>query len=312
MPRVSVVIPAYNAEAFLPETLASVEVQSYGDWEAVVADDASTDRTAEIVESFGERFRVVRSEVNEGPAGARNRALDAASGDLVAFIDADDLWRPIFLERMVAKYDECREQGGRVGVVSCDAVVLGPDGYESRTFRELSAAPEEVTLGAMLVNNPIYAGGALVCRALLGELGGFCAELFGTEDYDLWLRIVEAGYEVVLMPEPLCVYRIRPASVSSDLPRMARSFQATYRRALERSVLTGRERRIAERQLRLQCALEQVGLAIADRRAGSSAAGRVVRHLPLFVRAAAENPGRWAPAVRTLLGRGSPLSQVGK
>ena len=75
MPRVSVIIPAYNAEAFLPETLASVEAQTYDDWEVVVADDASTDRTAEVVESRGGRFRVVRSEVNDGPAGARNRAL---------------------------------------------------------------------------------------------------------------------------------------------------------------------------------------------------------------------------------------------
>ena len=85
MPRVTVVIPAYNAETFLPETLDSVEAQTYHDWEVVVADDASGDRTAEVVESRGGRFRAVRSEVNEGPAGARNRALREASGELVAF-----------------------------------------------------------------------------------------------------------------------------------------------------------------------------------------------------------------------------------
>jgi hypothetical protein len=163
----------------------------------------------------------------------------------------------------------------------------------------------------MLVSNPIHAG-ALTSRGLVGEMGGFWPELFGTEDYDLWLRIVEAGYALVTTSEPLYVYRLQPTSVSSNLPRMARSFQATYRRALERGALTPREQRIAERQLRLQRALEQVGLAMADRRAGRGAARRVIRGLPLFLRVAAENPDRWGSAVRTLAGRGSPLAQVGK
>jgi glycosyltransferase involved in cell wall biosynthesis len=309
--RVSVVIPAYNAESFLPETLASVEAQTYADWEVIVADDASTDRTAEVVESRSGRFRLVRSEVNEGPAGARNRALRESSGELVAFLDADDLWRPTFLEHVITRYDQGRELGARVGVVSCDAVVLGPDGDHSSTFLGLIGSPDRLTLGAMLVTNPIHAG-ALVSRATLDEVGDFCEELFGTEDYDLWLRIFEAGYEIVVLPEPLYVYRVQPTSVSSNLPRMARSLQATYRRALERGALNSRERRIAERQFRLQRALEQVGEAIADRRAGRSSLGRVARHVPLFVRVAIENPDRWGSAVRTLAGRGSPLSQVGK
>jgi glycosyltransferase involved in cell wall biosynthesis len=312
MPRVTVVIPAYNAEAFLPDTIDSVEAQTYHDWEVVVADDASTDRTAEVVESRSGRFRAVRSDVNEGPAGARNRALREVSGELVAFLDADDLWLPTFLERMVTAYDGRPDHGARVGVVSCDALVLGPSGYEPRTYKELMGVPDEVTLSAMLVKNPIQPSGALTSMAVVNEVGGFCDELFGTEDYDLWLRIVEAGYEVVVVPEPLYVYRMSPTSVSSNLPRIARSLQATFRRALERNVLSSRERRIAERQLRLQRALEQVGLAMDDRRSRERYARRVARYLPLFVRVAIENPDRWGDTVRILAGRGSPLSQVGK
>jgi glycosyltransferase involved in cell wall biosynthesis len=311
VPRVSVVIPAYNAQPFIAETLASVEAQTYGDWEVVVADDASTDGTAEVVESFGGRFRLIRSHVNEGPAGARNHALKEASGELVAFLDADDLWLPSYLDRMVQLYDETRAEGVTAGIVSCDARLLGPDGYHERTYMELNRFPRLVTVATMLVKNAIPPG-ALTHRALVDELGGFCIDLFGTEDYDLWLRIIEAGNVVVSTSEPLVVYRVRPASVSTNLPRMARSLQMTYLRALERGALTRQERRIAARQLRLQRALEQVGLLVADRHARRHATARAVRHVPLFARVAVENPDRWAAAVRTLAGRGSPLAQVGK
>ena len=311
MPRVSVVIPAYNAEPFLSETLASVEAQTYDDWEVVVADDASTDRTAEIVETLGSRFRIVRSQVNEGPAGARNRALRETSCELVSFLDADDLLLPTYLERMVRLHDDEIADGITVGIASCNARLLGPEGYYEQTYMELSGSRGEATLGSMLVSNSVF-GGALTRRALIDDVGGFCPELFGTEDYDLWLRILERGFALVSTREPLYIYRLRPGSVSSSLPRMARSLQRTYERALERGALTARERRIATRQLRLQRALEQVGLAMADRHAGRSTRSRVARHLPLFLRVAIENPRRWAPAIRTLAGRGSPLAQVGK
>jgi glycosyltransferase involved in cell wall biosynthesis len=309
--RVSVVIPAYNAESFLPETLDSIAAQTYDDWEVVVADDASTDRTTEVVESLGARFGLVRSVLNEGPAGARNRALRQATGELVAFLDADDLFLPAYLERTVRMYDESSSRGGKVGIVSSDARLLGPSGTLERTYMELNGFPEDVTIAEMLVSNAVPPG-ALTHRGLVDEVGGFCSELFGTEDYDLWLRILETGHRLVSTREPLVVYRLRPGSVSSDLPRMARSLQLTYRRALARGALSSRERRIAERQLRLQRALEQVGLAMGDRRAGRSSRKRLAHSLPLFIRVALENPGRWPAAVRTLVGRGSPLSQVGK
>jgi glycosyltransferase involved in cell wall biosynthesis len=311
VPRVSVVIPAYNAEPYLAETLSSIDAQTYGDWEVVVADDASTDRTADVAESHGARFQVVRSEVNEGPAGARNRALGKASGELVAFLDADDRFLPEYLERMVHLCDESRASGVDVGIVSCDALVLGPTGPHEQTYMELNGFPDELTIGAMLVAN-VVPPGSMSFRELVDDVGGFCTELFGTEDYDLWLRILETGRELVATREQLVAYRVRSGSVSTNLPRMARSLQLTYRRALERGALSPRQRRITERQLRLQRALEQLGLAMAERQAGHRWRARVARHLPLFARVAAENPDRWAAAVRTLAGRGSPLSQVGK
>jgi glycosyltransferase involved in cell wall biosynthesis len=309
MPRVSVVLPAYNAEQYLAETLSSVEAQTYGDWEVVVADDASTDNTVETAEAFDGRFNVLHGTSNEGPAAARNRALAAASGELVALLDADDLWLPTYLDRIVGLYDESRARGIRVGIVTCDARILGPDGYLAKTYMDLNGFPSEVTLTGMLVSNPIFVG-SLVPRSLVGEAGAFCPELFGTEDYDLWIRILELGYRVVATREALTVYRLRPESVAGNLVRMARSQQLTYHRALERGKLTPRQRRMARRQLRLQSALEQVGLIVTERRSGGRPFARVARDIPLFLRVAAENPDRWLSAARVLVGRGSPLSQV--
>jgi glycosyltransferase involved in cell wall biosynthesis len=311
VPRVSVIIPAYNAEPYLAETLASVMAQTYADWEVVVADDASTDRTIETAAAFGERVKVLRGTSNEGPAAARNRALAIATGELLVLLDADDFWLPTYLDRVLRLYDESRARGVRVGIVTCDARILGPEGYFRQTYMELMGFPREVTVTTMLVRNPIF-GGSLVPRLLVAEAGGFCPELFGTEDYDLWLRILERGYCAVATREALTVYRLRPASVSGNLVRMARSLQVTYCRALERGALTPRQQRIARRQLRLQRALEQVGLIMSERRAGDQSFARLTRHIPLFLRVAAENPDRWVSAARVMAGRGLPLSQVVK
>jgi glycosyltransferase involved in cell wall biosynthesis len=311
LPRVSVIIPAYNAELFLAETLGSVEAQTYEDWEALIADDLSTDRTAEVAEAFGERFTVIRRTANEGPAAARNHALSLARGELIALLDADDLWEPTHLERLVQRYDEARGREVPVGIVTGDARLLTPGGLLPQTYYELMGSADGVTLEQLLVSNRVFVGG-LFPRKIVDEVGDFCSELFGTEDYDLWLRIVEAGYVVVATPEVLTVYRQGRGSVSTDLPRMARSLQLTYRRALERGKLTPRERRIATRQLRLQRALEQAGLIMAERRDGGRGLGRLVRSFPLFLRAAVENPDRWRTAIAVAAGRGSPLSQVVK
>jgi glycosyltransferase involved in cell wall biosynthesis len=311
MPRVSVVIPAYNAATYLAETLASVETQTYGDWEVIVADDCSTDDTVEVVERFGARFTVLRSDANEGPAAARNRALPMATGEIVALLDADDLWAPAYLDRMLRLFDESRSRGVRVGIATCDARILGPDGYLPKTYLELRGFPGEVTLDSALVSNPIFVG-ALFPRTIIDATGPFAPELFGTEDYDLWIRILELGYRVVVTPEPLTTYRMRVASVSSNLTRMARSFQLTYVRALDRGRLTPRQRRIARRQLRLQRALEQVGLIMTARREGRFPLMHIARGVPLLLRTAIENPDRWLTTIRIIAGRGSPLSQMTK
>ena len=301
MPRVSVIVPAFNSEAHLAEALRSVEAQTYADWEVVVADDASTDGTAAIGAQF-ERVTTVSRPANAGPAAARNLAIEHSAGELLAFLDADDYWLPNFLEQQVGLFDAEQAGGRDVGIVACNARFLTDDGFLPRTFMEMFEFPERMTPEHLLRYNPIYVS-AVSPRAVVDSAGGFCPEIFGAEDRDLWLRIVELGYRVVANPAPLAVYRVTPQSVSTNPASMARAVQLVYRRALARGKLTRREQRIARRELRLQVAVERI--ASSD---GKSSAARL-RDLPLLALVAAEHPKRWLSYAQMLAGR-KPFSAL--
>lgn len=292
MPRVSVIIPAFNAEEHIEETLRSVQRQTYDDWEVVLCDDGSTDATAELARRFA-KVRVLQSAGNSGPAAARNLAIAESSGELLALLDADDQWLPNYLEHQVGLYDSSQTRYGNVGIVACNALLREADAVRPRTYMDVVPFPDEVTLSVLLEYNPIFVS-ALTPRRVVVEAGGFCSDLSRTEDTDLWLRIVEAGYRVVATREPLAVYRVGGVSLSGDLAAMARGMRLTYRRALERGNLSGPERRIARRGLRKQRLVEQIASAdgISYRRA--------LRSLPLLLLVVAEHPGGWRSLPRML------------
>jgi glycosyltransferase involved in cell wall biosynthesis len=295
LPRVSVIIPAFNAEAYLGEALRSVHSQTYRDWEVVIGDDESTDGTVAVARGFDERVTVVTNRPNAGPATARNLAIAHASGELLAFLDADDYWERDFLKEQVGLFDNEQARLGKIGIVASNARVLAGDRFLPRTYTELFGFPDEVAPSRLLTSNPIFVS-ALSPRAVVEEVGGFCPEIFGAEDRDLWLRIVELGYRVVANRSPLAVYRVTPDSVSSNPASMARAAQIFYRRALERGNLNAHERRIARRELRLQRAVERVASA------NGVSYRRVLRALPLLVLVAAEHPKRWPAYLRMLAG----------
>jgi teichuronic acid biosynthesis glycosyltransferase TuaG len=297
MPRVSVIVPAYNAADFIAETLASVEAQTYPDWEIVVADDCSDDRTVEIAAGFGGAVKVVQAIANGGPAAARNLGIADSTGELLAFLDADDLWLPEYLEQQVSLFDASQAQSGDVGLVACDARILGPNGLLAGTYADYMGAPA-LTLRRLIRSNTIFVS-TLSPRAVVDEAGGFAAEIFGAEDHDLWLRILELGYRLVANARPLAIYRRSAGSVSADPASLARASQRVYRRALERGNLPRRERLIARRELRLQRAAERV----ADTR-GSS----LLRAVPCLALVALEHPRRWPSYLRMLLRREIALS----
>jgi glycosyltransferase involved in cell wall biosynthesis len=313
VPRVSVIVPAHNAAASLRETLASVAAQSYDGWECIVVDDASDDCTATSAIGVDPRIACVRSDRNLGPAGARNLGLERATGELVAFLDADDLWLPDYLTRQTAAYDAARAAGRRVGVVACDARLLGPDGPLPITYGDWVGRPGRVTLTRLLRSNTIFVS-AIAPRALVCELGGFSSECFGSEDHDLWLRMLEEGYEVVYTDEPLAVYRLAESSVSANVLGMARTTQTTYRRALARHRLNLPQRMVARRYLRLQALVEDWETAAAALRAGERrrAAAVALRSLPLLARVVLEHPNRWPRWARLLISRSPSAVAAGR
>ena len=301
MPRVSVIVPAHDAEAHVGEALSSIRSQTWGDWEAIVVDDASSDGTAELVRGVADpRIRLVESEENRGPAATRNLGVAEASGELVALLDADDRWLPNYLERQVGRYDDEERRRPGVGIVGCDAYVAMGERVATATYLTgLSRPVREVDVGRMLRGNAIFVS-ALVPYEAGQEAGWFDPDLFGTEDHDLWLRILETGRRAIVNHEPLAVYRMAAGSVSGDLGRMARNHQQTLQRALARGRLTARQRRIAQAELRYHRAMEVVA------RAALEDGGRSIAlcELPLLAWVVVSRPGQWAGWWRALRAKG--------
>ncbi len=307
-PRVSVIVPAYNASGSIAATLRSVLAQSYDDWEIVVVDDASTDDTAAVARGVSPRITVVSAATNRGPAAARNLAIERAGGELLAFLDADDLWLGGYLASQVDVYDSARRQGTDVGVVACDACLEDAGGRRlTGTYRSRVPFPAEVTVETLIEGNPIFIS-ALVPAQLVRDLGCFDTRTFGSEDHDLWLRIVERGHRVINNPAVLAVYRMGETSVSSRRSAMARTDQTTYRLALERGLLSPSQRRLARRRLRLMEAVEAVErfLSGEERRLSVRALASLFGGLFTFAAFAAAHPARWPRWLRSALSRSAP------
>jgi teichuronic acid biosynthesis glycosyltransferase TuaG len=221
MALVSVVTPAWNAAAFVAETIASVRAQTLGDWEMWVVDDASTDDTAAMVERAAQddrRVRLVRQPANAGPARARQAALDRATGRFVAFLDADDLWLPAKLERQTAFARERRAALSYTSFrrISEDGAVVGAR----------RAIPPSLSHAELLRNTAIATLTAMVDREVAGPIAMTDT---GYDDLALWLSILRRGHVAHGLDEDLARYRVRRASVSSRRLRAAGWVWRIYR-----------------------------------------------------------------------------------
>lgn len=230
-PLVSVIVPACNAAWSIERTLASLTTQTLADFECVIVDDGSTDDTADRARasiSGDPRFALVR-QPNGGVAAARNRGLRLARGAYVANLDADDVWRPQFLARAVEALERA---GAQATMAFARSIWIGPDD------KALIATPEplhRVDYRELLLRNPIGNGSAAVMRrdAVLA-CGGWDAELVRdhgqTEDWLLQLQLAAKG-DVVVIDEPLVLYRISDSSASWNLERAGQGTLEVIRRA---------------------------------------------------------------------------------
>ncbi len=204
---VSVVMPAYRAERHIAETLESVRRQTYPHWELIVVDDASPDRTEDVVREFaarlsGHRVAWERNEANRGPSHSRNRAIGLARGEFFAFLDADDLWLEGYLEASLRALEESEADivySSAVMFEDATRVLLGVWGP---TPRDLERFPE-----GLLSRPYILPSAAVVRRSVFERVGLFDSSLRGAEDLDLWLRCAAAGLKFVYLGGCRCLYR---------------------------------------------------------------------------------------------------------
>ena len=217
--EVSVVVPVYNGAHFLATALDSILAQELGPREIIVVDDGSTDGTSAIVDRFADRVTALVRQPNAGPAVARNTGIERASAPFVAFLDADDLWRPVALTCHLA----CLEAAPRAGVAwGLSDRVVAPGG--STPADEWHGRPQR----ALCVSSMLFR------RGVLQSVGGFDPTLRAGEDLDLMFRLREQGHLVAHTPEVVCERRIHAKNVSRDGAEMTRAHFVVLQKAFAR------------------------------------------------------------------------------
>lgn len=224
VPRVSVLIPAYNRAVLLPRAIEGVLRQTLQQFEVVVVDDGSEDDTAAVVGSFpNPPVRLVRLPVNIGVAGARNAGISVARAELIAFLDSDDEWRPQKLERQVARVDE---RGATL--VYCRYARHVPAAVRHRPGPAIAQGD---VFRALLRGWDPLPSCVLVRRETLAAAGPFDETLPAFADYEMWLRLAERGTDFVSVDEELTVkHEESTGRISSDPDVLLRGFRGLDRK----------------------------------------------------------------------------------
>ncbi|HEY3175612.1 MAG TPA: glycosyltransferase [Candidatus Polarisedimenticolia bacterium] len=228
MSRVSVVIPAHNAAEFLPEALDSVYAQGLDQPEVVVVDDGSTDGTAEAARRYGRGVKVL-SQARAGSGRARNAGLRATIGDLVAFLDADDIWVPEKSSLQIPLL----EGDPDLGLVFSDMVGFGRPGVVERTYFQERGFDGRCTPSSIFLYDMISTPTVILRRSCLDEAGPFDESLPIGQDTDLWFRVALAR-RFAVVDRPLVRRRFHAGNVTRDSRTLARCVVAVWGRYLER------------------------------------------------------------------------------
>jgi glycosyltransferase involved in cell wall biosynthesis len=222
-PLISVIIPCYNHGQFLGEAIESALGQSYPHVEVLVVDDGSTDHSAQVAASFGDRIRSIHKQ-NSGLSAARNTGILECRGEFVLCLDADDYLWPDMLERHV------------------EAIRAHPTGTVFHGItREVNLSGEILSQGkaqaiddafhTLLAGNRFAVHSVTVRRSAFANAGLFDVHLRACEDWEMWIRLAAAGYEFVPVPDAIAVYRRYPGSMSTSYDRMWTTGLAVLRKS---------------------------------------------------------------------------------
>ncbi|MXV17456.1 glycosyltransferase family 2 protein [Hufsiella ginkgonis] len=219
MPKVSIIMPAYNSARYLRDAIQSVLGQSYRDWELLVINDGSTDDTRAVAESYAaadERIKLV-NQPNQGQGNARTNGFGIATGEWIAFLDSDDLWDPGKLEKQLA----LARKFPHIDFIYTDGWKFSGDHITSNN--PYTTITGEFSAGEMYKHqyreNFIANLSVLVKRTIVGRVGAQCDDY--CEDWDYWLRAALAGATFYGMPDRLFYYRRHPEGSSANSVRIA-------------------------------------------------------------------------------------------
>nr|WP_294931649.1 glycosyltransferase family 2 protein [uncultured Flavobacterium sp.] len=219
---VSIITPTFNAEKYIRDTLQSVLNQSYQNWEMILVDDASTDQTVKIINNFAEkdvRFKIFKLSKNSGNGFARNVALEKATGKYIAFLDADDLWFPLKLEKQI-QFLKANNSPFTFSFYDC----IDEDG---NSLNKRVQAPVNLTYQQLFFCNYVGNLTAIYDADYFGKITLEATQK--RQDWRLWLTILKQIQVTKPVPESLAFYRIRTDSVSSSKFKLIKHNFGVYR-----------------------------------------------------------------------------------
>jgi glycosyltransferase involved in cell wall biosynthesis len=267
LPKISVIIPAYNVASYIGETLETVFAQSFTDYEVIVVNDGSpeTAQLEHVLAPYLNRLRYIKQE-NRGASAARNTGLQLSHGEFIAFLDADDLWLPDYLGEQM---NFIRAHG--YDLVCADASIFSESAHDEKTYMQalMTGAPAtgEITfLGLLSAEQSLITSGVVARREPIFEVGLFDEALRNAQDFDLWLRLARHGARLAYQQKVLLRYRSRAGSLSGTDINIHRRELRVYNKVEKLYELTSAERAevsplIANRRAVLEFELGKLYLA---------------------------------------------------
>lgn len=223
MPVISVVMPAYNSSNTIEASVKSVLGQSFTDFELIIVNDCSKDNTLDVIESLAEsdsRIKVIANAQNRGVAFSRNAAVSAASGEWIAFLDSDDIWREDKLEKQLALTKE-----------NSEAVLIGTASgfmdWEGNPYSYIMPIPEKIDYKTLLGRNILSCSSVMVKTELIKNVKMYSDKI--SEDYAAWLTILRDIKYAYGINEPLLTYRVQKNSKSSSRLKSVKMLYKTYK-----------------------------------------------------------------------------------
>jgi glycosyltransferase involved in cell wall biosynthesis len=223
-PKVTIIVPSYNVAEYVAETLDSIFAQTFGDYEIILVNDGSPD-SAELEKSLAPYFDKITYAVQEnlGAAQARNSAICLSRGELIAFLDGDDVWFPNYLESQVSFLEK-----ENLEMVYSDAILFGEPLSEGKKFSDAAPSSGPCTAESLINGNcNVITSGTIVQKNKLVEFNMFDTKTQRTEDFDLWFRLAKRGVKIGYQTEVLLKYRVRISGLSgNNVERTLRSLAA--------------------------------------------------------------------------------------